>query len=162
MRLVSRIFWFFISYSQISGKITFQNLKRVAKELGESISDEELRVSKTLLIVSAVFSDISILGHDPWSWSRRWRTSQRRRILQNHEKDMFILKTSTVEHISFQRDISPSWYSCHKFQIFANFRASLPKIFAAFVNRCLRRRTLLPLLATSRTIAAKFENKNVF
>jgi len=26
-----------------TGKITFQNLKRVAKELGESISDEELR-----------------------------------------------------------------------------------------------------------------------
>ena len=30
-----------------TGKISFKNLKRVAKELGESMTDEELQVSTT-------------------------------------------------------------------------------------------------------------------
>lgn len=33
----------------LSGKITFQNLKRVAKELGETITDEELQVCVFLI-----------------------------------------------------------------------------------------------------------------
>jgi Ca2+-binding EF-hand superfamily protein len=32
-----------------TGKISFKNLKRVAKELGENLTDEELQVNKFLL-----------------------------------------------------------------------------------------------------------------
>lgn len=33
-----------------TGKISFKNLKRVAKELGENLTDDELQVSKALSI----------------------------------------------------------------------------------------------------------------
>ena len=33
-----------------TGKISFQNLKRVAKELGENLTDEELRVCPGIFI----------------------------------------------------------------------------------------------------------------
>jgi len=34
----------FITYVFLQGKISFKNLKRVAKELGENLTDEELQV----------------------------------------------------------------------------------------------------------------------
>jgi len=38
-----------------TGKISFKNLKRVAKELGENLTDEELQVSMILLIAVLSF-----------------------------------------------------------------------------------------------------------
>ena len=35
----------------VQGKISFHNLKRVAKELGENLTDEELQVSPPLVTV---------------------------------------------------------------------------------------------------------------
>lgn len=41
---VSYIFFFFFFFINEQGKISFKNLKRVAKELGENLTDEELQV----------------------------------------------------------------------------------------------------------------------
>ncbi len=41
--------WFRLFDDDNSGRITFKNLKRVAKELGENLTDEELQVSGFLL-----------------------------------------------------------------------------------------------------------------
>jgi hypothetical protein len=39
-----------------TGKISFKNLKRVAKELGENLTDEELQVRKRLWLSWVLFS----------------------------------------------------------------------------------------------------------
>jgi hypothetical protein len=41
--------WFRLFDDDNSGRITFKNLKRVAKELGENLTDEELQVSWFLI-----------------------------------------------------------------------------------------------------------------
>jgi centrin-1 len=44
-----------------TGKISFKNLKRVAKELGERMTDEELQVRIQLKIVFVVCSMINMI-----------------------------------------------------------------------------------------------------
>ena len=40
----------------LQGKISFKNLKRVAKELGENLTDEELQVSLLFYIIQLNFT----------------------------------------------------------------------------------------------------------
>lgn len=72
-----------------TGRISFKNLKRVAKELGENLTDEELQVNT--FPQSSSIQSFDSLGNDRRSRPRWWWWNQRTRISPNHEKDIIIL-----------------------------------------------------------------------
>ena len=45
----------------LQGKISFKNLKRVAKELGENLTDEELQVRLDLRIVNTMSRNVYVM-----------------------------------------------------------------------------------------------------
>ena len=94
-----------------AGQITFTNLRRVAKELGENLTDEELQVSFLYLVVKGypmIWHWIEFKGDDRRGRQRWWWRSQPGWVPQDNEENqpllnMFKLSTPNSESENFLR-----------------------------------------------------------
>lgn len=82
-----------------TGKISFKNLKRVAKELGETLADEELQVSfcsSPLQNIRACFrsrapDSLFLPGNDRRGRPRRRRRGERAGVSEDNEENQPLL-----------------------------------------------------------------------
>lgn len=82
-----------------TGKISFKNLKRVAKELGETLTDEELQVSfcsfpsKNIRSYFRSYAPNSLIlpGNDRRGRSRRRRRGERAGVSEDNEENQPLL-----------------------------------------------------------------------
>lgn len=91
-----------------TGKISFKNLKRVAKELGETLTDEELQVSfcpfpsrDIWVHFQRLTSDSRLLpGDDRRGRPRRRRRGERAGVFEDNEEDQPLLSSFTGPNLT--------------------------------------------------------------